>query len=153
MGRGGGVVEKEGVVGWGLAQKREGFLLAAVGGVVSAAEGAAIVAFERFFSGVAPEVGGVVVVGLPLGNQAVEEVEALPERSAFVGGVPEAPLADAGGAVADRLEALGDGDFAGGEGQLGEVAVGFADAGALGGLARSALGIFAHEAVPAVTAG
>src|SRR5262249_39278407 len=79
------------------------------------AGGLALVALERDALVVAPEVGGVVVVGVALAVVAEEQVEAVARRVTGRTGRPEAPLAHRPGGVAEASEGGGQGDGVGGQ--------------------------------------
>src|SRR5262249_51867474 len=65
---------------------------------------------------VAPEIIGIVVVGVALAVVAEEEVEAALDRIADGAGRAEAPLADGGGGGALLLDQLAEEPLAGGDG-------------------------------------
>ena len=67
---------------------------------------------------VAPEIGGIVAVGVALAVVAEEAVEALVDGVALGAGAAKTPFAEGSGSVAAFPEPLGDGLFGVGDGPL-----------------------------------
>src|SRR5262249_3392652 len=84
--------------------------------MLPALEGAVVV--QPFALVVAPQVSGVMIVGVALAVEAVKQVEPLLVWIALGAGTAQAPLADGGSGVALLLDQLGDGNALRGNGRL-----------------------------------